>query len=1089
MSPRRLTAVLATALLAAAVATAAADTSTYAGWIAEMKEAPRGPFSQIRWFCADGAVLPPRAYACAERGGGHQHGEWSERALALRGHGYYVANVLAGLDAEEAVDRETFPDEVGQLLVEKYLVATDDGWIFRKARFYRGAIQEEDERAGARALLQAMAAGADWTGYRFVVLRTAARLLPHGEETASVQKVRQEAAALEDLDSGFASLRAKIHGTPEAADAGRVRAYAARARADLRPRYEALAAAIDTAYAPAPVAETLERVAGSLRGSPDVRDRLRAEAARLRGAASDGERLATTAAILADLRDAVGQVRGTADRLRLLDLGLAVEAEHFRLGTTLRPALAGLSRADRVTLLRAGAEAAYGAGLVNARQRRALADSLEVFDTAELSLVDYHAGLHAANLLPGWATQALRMHFFEPMQKLAGIEPRADLFIQDQLRGGALFFYSEVLDGLMKDADRLAGVERRLFGRGVGAGLNALNPGLARGTLHTSADANKAADFRRDGIYLLPETVSDLPPVAGILTRGAGNPLSHVQLLARNLGIPNVAVDASLLDTLRQHDGEKVVLAVGRSGIVQLEEDGPRWDAAFGDGATETQTLIHPDLEKLDLSVRDFISLDDLRASDSGRIVGPKAAKLGELRHRFPEATVPGVAIPFGLYREAVLDRPYHDSGKTVFEWMSDAFRELEALPAGSPQEQQAAETLRAEVHDLVRTTDPGPEFRRRLRAAMDREFGPDFDGGVFVRSDTNVEDLPGFTGAGINLTLPNVVGFENVMEALGEVWASPFSPRSFAWRRGNMTDPEHVYPAVLLLRTVPSEKSGVMVTQDLDTGDRAVLSVAVNEGAEGAVEGQAAETLRIDTREGSVHLLAAATAPWRHVPVPTGRDRPAAHQRDGGGSRARRDRAADHVLEGPAHAVPAHPRRRGSAGRRRRRVRLRGREAPPAPDPSLQRELPRPGEPLPPGARPAPPRASRWLRGPHERGARVMTRRGIAVVLCACACVPVLAGAYPRDGYDTTGIRRLLALQLAQAGPGPLPEAAGGGAALPGRGRPAAPGPQGPRGPRPRPGLHATGRGDPGERRRPLRPRRARPHRPRPTPLRRAPG
>jgi hypothetical protein len=78
-----------------AVAAQAADPSIYAGWIAEMKESPRGPFSRIRWFCADGAVLPPRPYACGEHGGGHQHGEWSERTLALRGQGYYVANVLA----------------------------------------------------------------------------------------------------------------------------------------------------------------------------------------------------------------------------------------------------------------------------------------------------------------------------------------------------------------------------------------------------------------------------------------------------------------------------------------------------------------------------------------------------------------------------------------------------------------------------------------------------------------------------------------------------------------------------------------------------------------------------------------------------------------------------------------------------------------------------------------------------------------------------------------------------------------------------------------------------------------------------------
>jgi phosphoenolpyruvate synthase/pyruvate phosphate dikinase len=85
------------------------------------------------------------------------------------------------------------------------------------------------------------------------------------------------------------------------------------------------------------------------------------------------------------------------------------------------------------------------------------------------------------------------------------------------------------------------------------------------------------------------------------------------------------------------------------------------------------------------------------------------------------------------------------------------------------------------------------------------------------------------------------------------------------------MEGPEHVYPAVLLLKTVPSDKSGVMITADVDNGDRNVLSVAVNEGVGGAVEGQAAESLRIDRRSGDVRLLAVATAPTRHVPQPSG--------------------------------------------------------------------------------------------------------------------------------------------------------------------------------------------------------------------------
>jgi len=75
----------------------------------------------------------------------------------------------------------------------------------------------------------------------------------------------------------------------------------------------------------------------------------------------------------------------------------------------------------------------------------------------------------------------------------------------------------------------------------------------------------------------------------------------------------------------------------------------------------------------------------------------------------------------------------------------------------------------------------------------------------------------------------------------------------------------------VLLLRTVPSDISGVMITQDVATGDPNVLSVAVNEGVGGAVEGQAAESVRIDRKTGETRLFATATAARRMVPQATG--------------------------------------------------------------------------------------------------------------------------------------------------------------------------------------------------------------------------
>lgn len=138
------------------------DAPVLRGWIQDMKERERGPFSRIRWFCNDGTILPPDAYACVPHGGGSQHGEWTEQVKRLRGGGYFVANVLADLDVAEFLQRPDHRDAFNQMLIEQFLINVDDGWILRKARYYRGALQEEGERRGARRLLFKLAEDPRW---------------------------------------------------------------------------------------------------------------------------------------------------------------------------------------------------------------------------------------------------------------------------------------------------------------------------------------------------------------------------------------------------------------------------------------------------------------------------------------------------------------------------------------------------------------------------------------------------------------------------------------------------------------------------------------------------------------------------------------------------------------------------------------------------------------------------------------------------------------------------------------------------------------------------------------------------------------
>jgi len=850
----------------------AGSVSEYKQWITDMKVNSRGPFERIRWFCKDGTILPPGPHACLEHGGGSQHGEWSDKTRVLREDGYYIANIYADLDIESLLNEESVTSILAQMLIEKFLVRIDNGWILRKARFYRGAFQEEGERAGARRLLLALLQKPVTGTNRFLQIRASAELLAHDKESSSFRTIRQMATDISEKAPGFIELRNKIHAHPDSGDAGRVRQYRETVSNEvLSASLEQLATQIDNVYTSTQSAQKLLADLLSRHTVGDLNNIYTGHVADLDPEQLLERRITGSSVLLRAIRDNLPYA-GSEVRLQLLGINLALESELLAMAAELDNVLPNMSRKTRLQLLRQTIDALFGTGLISKRQYVALTDTFTELIQQNHDIVSYKRYLSYLELAAGWGTQQYRFFFARGEDKLAEIEPRARLFIQDQLRGSPLFIYVKLLDGLLLDAFKLQKVDNRIFNQEVGTGLRALNPGLARGVLHIVTDGHNPDTFSNDGIYVLPETIADLPPVAGIITAGEGNPLSHVQLLARNLGIPNVLIHNDLLDMLQSHAGKRIVMAVSPGGVVQIHEDNGQWDNydRQDQSSGNKDFLIRPDLDKLDLSSRDLIDLRLLRAQDSGRIVGPKAAKLGELKHHYPDAVTEGLAIPFGIFRN-LLNQWHHPSGKPVFEWIVSRYRYLESLPENSERRQQETEQFRDELEQWVLKAQPDDSFKTRLRAAMQTTFGDPDKTAVFIRSDTNVEDLPGFTGAGLNLTLPNVIGFERIYMLLNQVWASPFSRRAFAWRQAKMQQPQHVYPAILLLKAINVDKSGVMVTQDIDTGDRNVLTIAVNEGVGGAVDGQSAETLRVDTTTGSVRLMAQATAPLRRQLDPAG--------------------------------------------------------------------------------------------------------------------------------------------------------------------------------------------------------------------------
>ncbi len=835
-------------------------------WIEEMKTAERGPFEGIRWFCRDGTVLPPKPYACADHGGGIQHGAWNARARALREGGYLIANVLAQVEPADFTGPEADLEALTQILVERFLISWDDGWVMRATQTYRGALQAEDEEAGALALVRAMLADPLWRDpNRFMLMRETVRLLPLQADEASAGYVRALAKTLADEDPGFQKLRIKIHNQLEPRDADAVRAYAAeRGGGEARRRYDELATSIDELFETGELTERLRDLADRKAGTP-LATKLREAAGRLGPESRPELRFATAAPLLGELRDAFVEpaFADPDDGLALLLTSLDLERALFRDGNLVLESIAVRSRLERLWLLDYVANALYGTGFLTPSQAEAIDQSVIRLERARTpTLAEHIEELQYLARAPEWSSRWLDFDFGRTIGRWSEIEPEAVLYPQDRLRSSALLLYGRVLDGLILDANRMAGIEYEIFGERVGSGLRALNPGLARGPLRRLG-ANPDM-MQQNGIYLLPETVSDLPRIDGILTRGEGSSLSHVQLLARNLGIPNAVVTKALLPRIESRIGEPIVMAVSPKGVVRIARDGPEWDEVFGVEQEMPEVRIEPDLEQLDLATRRILPISSLRATDSGRVSGPKGANLGELRFLFGEAVPDGFVIPFGRFR-ALLDQPIAPGEPSVWDWMRARYAEILRAEGEPDRQDRMVRSFLKRLRTRILEIDPDEDFRDDLRAALDR-LGPDGSFGVFVRSDTNVEDLPGFTGAGLNLTRANVVGFDAILQAIHEVWASPFTERAYSWRNANMTKPEYVFPAVTVQLAFPAEKSGVVVTADVESGSREWLTVAASEGVGGAVDGQATESLRVRLRDGEVRALARATAPERSV-------------------------------------------------------------------------------------------------------------------------------------------------------------------------------------------------------------------------------
>lgn len=825
----------------------------------------RGPYKDIRWFCPDGSVIPPKE-KCPEPGG-VQRARYKDEVAALgKEHRLFLGQILSTTDKADFWDADHYHSRLKQYQVEKYLRAVDNGWILRRGQFYRGAIQAEDEESWGIDFFNWLLEDTLAIERQFYLIREAAKDIPHRGDDNRMQKIRAVSMTISDAYAPFMDLRVKIHGQPEAADIQKVKDFRQRHQskltAELNRQFEQLLADMQIAYQPVAL-KSLQKYIKRLPKDAEI-TRAFTELVTLYGDTAPGrDKSAAVSEILWKIREALPEVESAGARLALIDISNELEGILIKENSNWpTPTLADLL--DKICHL---SLAAAGSGVIETWEWSVLSGPLSKPGSTALQMPELNQIMERSRSLVEWGAAMTRAVYKDVVELYSGFEPLAYGFFDDRVRSSVLLPLGQDVSKLGDFIAREANLSNQLLDIPNQSHARGLNPGFAMGELVVIDQAGEDLDVSREKIYVFSHPPSDLKPVAGIATVSEGNLVSHVQLLARNLGIPNAVISNQNLESLRAYAGRKIFYAVSNKGTVLMKpaEEMTAEERELFAQKTRNEEKIRVPVERIDLQQKQVINMRKVNATASGKLCGPKAANLGQLKELFPDNVVEGLVIPFGIFREH-MNQPMPGQDVAYWTFLNETFQQARHKESAGQTEAEVEnytlgrlETLRAAIKELQLSDDFVADLEAKFREAFDHDLGQT---PVFLRSDTNMEDLKDFTGAGLNLTLFNVVDRAKILQGVKDVWASPYTERSFKWRQRYLLNPESVFPSILIIPSVDVDYSGVMITKGISTDDARDLTVAFSRGAGGAVDGQAAESYLL-THDGVNQLLSPAREPF----------------------------------------------------------------------------------------------------------------------------------------------------------------------------------------------------------------------------------
>ncbi|GAB3364678.1 MULTISPECIES: phosphoenolpyruvate synthase [Giesbergeria] len=215
------------------------------------------------------------------------------------------------------------------------------------------------------------------------------------------------------------------------------------------------------------------------------------------------------------------------------------------------------------------------------------------------------------------------------------------------------------------------------------------------------------------------------------------------------------------------------------------------------------------------------VPFENLRMTDV-ESVGGKNASLGEMISQLPE----GVRVPTGFATTAHAFREF-----LAFEGLADKISAK--LAALDVEDVRALAAAGAEIRGWVENHPFPADLEAAVRAEFAQLSAGNPQASFAVRSSATAEDLPDASFAGQQETFLNVVGIEDVLHKMKEVFASLYNDRAISYRVHKGFAHDVVALSAGVQRMVRSDlgAAGVMFTIDTESGFEEVVFITSSYG------------------------------------------------------------------------------------------------------------------------------------------------------------------------------------------------------------------------------------------------------------------